>query len=98
MAITPKAPQAPPINYQRRELAKEFTAVWNRLQALYFDSVVGFHYITDHLQAEQAKARRFVSGSELDWKNSRTRGPSAIKASFPTNFARPGYIEQRRAR
>ena len=57
----------PPIDYARlAKLAEEFTTHWERLQALYLDCVVGFHYIIDHLRAEQMKAGNFVAGNELD--------------------------------
>lgn len=55
------------IDYRRMaELFDEFDALWKRLQAFYLDSVCGFHFITEHVCAEQTQARKFVEGSELD--------------------------------
>jgi hypothetical protein len=83
--------EAPPINHQRiGELAEEFTAVWNRLQALYLDSVVGFHYIADHLQAEQAKARDFVSGSEPDSEECQDTRRFSYDGILPDEFCTSG--------
>jgi hypothetical protein len=57
----------PNVDYRRLgELSDEFTALWERLQAFHLDSVAGFHFLTAHLRDEQAQARSFVRGSELD--------------------------------
>jgi hypothetical protein len=65
----------PSIDYRRlRQLSEEFTAVWSRLQALYLDAVAGFELVRQHVESEQAEARSYVSGSELDseeFQNSR---------------------------
>lgn len=57
----------PNVDYARiNELADEFTQLWNRLQAFYLDAVVGFAYVRQVVDAEQAQARSFVRGTELD--------------------------------
>lgn len=57
----------PGVNYLRlRELSFEFTQHWNRLQAFYLDSVVGFDLVHAHVVMEQEQARSFVQGTELD--------------------------------
>lgn len=90
-AISSKAPQVPPIDHRRiGELAQEFTVFWNRLQALYLDSVVGFHHITDHLQAEQARARSLVSGSELDSEGFQDTRLFSYDGILPEEFCTSG--------
>jgi hypothetical protein len=65
----------PDIDYRRlQELSEEFTALWSRLQALYLDAVAGFEFVRQHVESEQAEARSYVRGSELDseeFQNSR---------------------------
>jgi hypothetical protein len=48
------------------ELYEEFMALWRRLQAFYLDAAAGFEFVFQHVRSEQAKARNFVEGSELD--------------------------------
>ena len=85
---------SPPVDYRRiAELAEEFLALWNRLQALYLDSVVGFHYITDHIREEQAKARFLVSGSEMDSEPSQDKRLFSYRGILP-----PGETWLRRSR
>jgi hypothetical protein len=60
-------PAAPNIDYARlHELSNEFTQHWSRLQAFYLDAVAGFAFVLNRVEAEQAQARAFVRGSELD--------------------------------
>ena len=81
----------PPIDYRRiTELADEFTTLWKRLQAFYLDAVVGFHYVTDHLQTEQAKARGFVSDSELDSEQFQDTRLFSYKGILPDEFCTSG--------
>jgi hypothetical protein len=55
------------VDYPRlAQLSEEFTKHWERLQAFYLDAAAGFSFILTHVEAEQAKARSFVPGSELD--------------------------------
>lgn len=57
----------PNVDYQRlHQLSEEFTQLWNRLQALYLDAVAGFAFVRDHVESDQAHARSYVQGSELD--------------------------------
>lgn len=57
----------PSIDYPRlHRLSEEFTEHWKRLQAFYLDAVAGFAFVRSHVEAEQAQARNFVLGSELD--------------------------------
>ena len=57
----------PTPDYRRLgELSDEFTALWERLQAFYLDSVAGFHFLIVHLRDEQARDRSLVQGSVLD--------------------------------
>ena len=57
----------PNIDYRRlHKLSEEFTQLWNRLQALYLDAVVGFAFVRGHVESDQAHARSYVQGSELD--------------------------------
>ncbi|MGH6848160.1 MAG: hypothetical protein ACREC0_12215 [Methylocella sp.] len=57
----------PTIDYRRlHELSEQFTQHWQRLQALYLDAVAGFEFVLRHVESEQAEARSFVRGSELD--------------------------------
>lgn len=57
----------PNIDYQRlHQLSEEFEKVWNRLQALYLDAVAGFAFVRGHVESDQAHARSYVQGSELD--------------------------------
>ena len=55
------------IDYLRlSQLSEEFTEHWKRLQAFYLDAVAGFSFVRSHVESEQAQARYFVQGSELD--------------------------------
>ena len=57
----------PHVDYRRLgQLSEEFTQVWNRLQALYLDAVSGFALVRSHVESDQALARSYVQGSELD--------------------------------
>ncbi len=57
----------PNVDYQRlHQLSEEFTRVWNRLQAFYLDAVAGFAFVRSHVESDQARARSYVQGSELD--------------------------------
>ncbi|HUZ72697.1 MAG TPA: hypothetical protein VMU87_06910 [Stellaceae bacterium] len=57
----------PNVDYKRlHELSEEFTALWNRLQALYLDAAAGFMFVHANVEAYQKKARQYVEGSELD--------------------------------
>jgi hypothetical protein len=57
----------PNTDYQRLgELSDEFTETWKRLQALYLDAAAGFSFVRQHVETEQAQAREFVRGTELD--------------------------------
>ncbi len=57
----------PKVEYRRlHELSDEFTTLWNRLHAFYLDAAVGFAFVRNHVEADQARARSFVSGTELD--------------------------------
>lgn len=55
------------VNYRRiAELANEFLQLWQRLQALYLDAAAGFVLVRESVNFEQARARSFVAGTELD--------------------------------
>jgi hypothetical protein len=57
----------PKVDYRRlHQLSEEFTQLWKRLQAFYLDAVAGFAFVRSSVEAEQARARRHVEGSELD--------------------------------
>lgn len=57
----------PDVDYRRlHELSGEFTRFWHRLQALYLDAVAGFAFVRSHVESDQAQARSYVRGSELD--------------------------------
>ena len=55
------------IDYARlHALYEELMQHWKRLHAFYLDAAAGFSYVLAHVESEQAKARSFVRGSELD--------------------------------
>lgn len=57
----------PDIDYLRlRQLSVEFTAVWERLQALYLDAAAGFALLREHVERDQTQLRAIVQGTELD--------------------------------
>jgi hypothetical protein len=57
----------PNANYARlNELSEEFTSLWNRIQGFYLDAIGGFTFVREHVEAEQARARSYVAGTELD--------------------------------
>jgi len=57
----------PNTDYKRlHELYEQFDALWTKLQGFYLDAVAGFTYVRQHVEAEQARARRYVAGTELD--------------------------------
>ncbi len=57
----------PEVNYKRlRELADEFTALWERLQTLYLDAAVGFMHVQAYVQNTQTEARQYAKGTALD--------------------------------
>ena len=81
----------PVVDYHRLgELSDEFTALWERLQAFYLDSVAGFHFLTGHLRDEQTKARGFVQGSELDRKSFQDTRLFSYDSIFPNEFCTSG--------
>lgn len=60
-------PASDAIDYARQhELHVEFMRLWKRLRTFYLDAAAGFSYVLAYVESEQAKARRFVEGSELD--------------------------------
>lgn len=80
------------VDYRRiAGLYERFDALWRRLQSFYLDSVVGFHYITDHLREEQARARGWGAGDdELDseaYQDARLFGYEGI---LPEDFCTSG--------
>jgi hypothetical protein len=99
------SPIAPDVDYQRlRLLSEQFTEHWRRLQAFYLDSVAGFEFVRRHVETEQAQARSFVSGSELDseeFQNTRMFSYSDIfSESFCTSAihrATQGEVKARNA-
>jgi hypothetical protein len=79
------------INYRRLgELSDEFTALWERLQAFYLDSVAGFYFLTEHLRDEQAKARSFVQESGLDSEEFQNTRMFSYDDIFPDEFCTSG--------
>lgn len=48
------------------ELYERFMSHWKRLHSFYLDAAAGFSYVLAHVESEQAKARSFVQGSQLD--------------------------------
>jgi hypothetical protein len=61
------APDHSGIDYRRfHELSEEFTRLWKRLQALYLDAVAGFAFVRSHVESDQARARSYLEGTELD--------------------------------
>ena len=94
------------IDYRRLgELCDEFSALWRRMHALYLDSVAGFHFLTEHLNDEQTKARAFVDGSELDSEAFQDTRIFTHDDIFPDDFptssihrATQGEVKARNAR
>jgi hypothetical protein len=75
------------IDYQRiHQLSEEFTRHWKRLQALYLDAVAGFSFVLGHVEAEQAQARAFVQGSELDSQDFQDTRMFSYAEIFDENF------------
>lgn len=101
----PPAHDDPKVNYRRlHALSEEFTERWRKLQALYLDAAAGFELIRRHVEADQARARSFVSGTELDseaFQDTRRFSYAEIFAgSFVTSAiheARQGEVKQRNA-
>ena len=57
----------PNVDYEKlHQLSDEFTQVWNRLQALYLDAVAGFAFVRSKVESDQARARSYVHGTDLD--------------------------------
>ena len=57
----------PNVDYRRlAELSEEFMQLWGRLQGFYLDAVAGFSFVRRYVESEQAQAREYVRGSELD--------------------------------
>jgi hypothetical protein len=79
------------IDYRRMaELFDEFDALWKRLQAFYLDSVVGFHFISEHVCVEQEQARSFVQGSELDSEDFQDTRSFTYDGIFSDEFCTSG--------
>ena len=55
------------VDYKKlHQLSDEFSQLWNRLQALYLDAVAGFAFVCSSVESEQARARSYVQGTNLD--------------------------------
>lgn len=79
------------MDYRRlAELSEEFTSLWDRLQAFYLDSVVGFHYVLERVATNQQQARMFVRGSELDSEAFQDTRMFNYDGIFPDGFCTSG--------
>jgi hypothetical protein len=95
----------PNVNYRRlNELSEEFSDLWNRLHALYLDAAAGFALVRDHVEADQAHARAYVKGTELDneeFQNMRMFTYDAIFSerycASAINEATQGEVKERNA-
>lgn len=55
------------VDYKKlQQLSEEFSQLWNRIQALYLDAVAGFAFVRSTVESEQARARSYVQGTDLD--------------------------------
>lgn len=57
----------PKVNFRRlAELSEELTGFWTRIQAMYLDAVAGFELVRSDVESDQARARGYAPGTELD--------------------------------
>lgn len=95
----------PNVDYRRlAQLSEEFTGLWNRLQAFYLDAAAGFFFVRNYVEAEQAKARQYVHGSECDSEQFQDTRIFTYSGIFPEEFctsgihqATQGEVRQRNA-
>src|SRR5690348_8273881 len=81
----------PNIDYRRLgELSDEFTDLWKRLQSLYLDAVAGFAYVRHYVEADQARARSLVEGTELDSEEFQDTRMFLYAEIFSTDIATSG--------
>ncbi|MSP00103.1 MAG: hypothetical protein EXR07_03485 [Acetobacteraceae bacterium] len=79
------------IDYTRlRELSDEFTQLWRRLQSFYLDAVAGFTLVRGSVETEQAQARSFIRGSELDSEAFQDTRTFTYDRIFSEEFCTPG--------
>jgi hypothetical protein len=84
----------PNVDYLRlQQLSNEFTQHWKRLQSLYLDAVAGFAFVLRHIESEQAQARIFVRGSELDSQEFQDARAFTYADIFDDNFCSSGIHE-----
>lgn len=77
----------PKVDYQRlHQLSEEFTELWNRLQAFYLDAVVGFALVRSRVKSDQARARSYVQGSDLDSEEFQDTLTFTYSQIFSENF------------
>jgi hypothetical protein len=79
------------IDYARlSQLSEEFTQHWERLQALYLDAIAGFAFVLDRVESEQAQARAFVRGSDLDSQEFQDTRMFTYEGMFSEDFCTSG--------
>jgi hypothetical protein len=84
----------PNVDYRRLGLlAEEFTRLWNRLQAFYLDAVAGFALVRGSVEAEQARARSYVQGSDLDSEEFQDTRMFTYSEIFARDFCTSGIHE-----
>jgi hypothetical protein len=82
------------IDYRRlAELSEEFTQLWKRLQAFYLDSVAGFAFVRARVEGEQARARRYVAGTDLDSEEFQDTRMFVYSDIFSDHFCTSGIHE-----
>lgn len=83
----------PNVNYRRiHELSEEFEAHWHQLRSLYLDASVGFSFISQHMEALQAKARSYVRGTELDSEEFQDTCNFSYSEIFSENFVMSDFL------
>lgn len=60
------------------------------MQAFYLDAVTGFLFVSKYIQAEQAKARGFVRGSNMDSEAAQDGRISSYDEIFADGFCTSG--------
>jgi hypothetical protein len=81
----------PLIDYPRlHQLSEEFPQVWNRLQALYLDAAAGFAIVRGKVESEQARARSYVQGTDLDSEEYQDTRMFTYSEIFSEGFATSG--------
>lgn len=81
----------PNTDYRRlAELAEEFFQHWKHLQALYLDSVVGFSFVRQRVEDNQAFARKIAEGTELDSQEFQDTRIFSYREIFKNEFVTSG--------